>query len=61
MYTPPILYATQDDINARRKVRQEFADKQRAALVDSISVVENRDKYEKLQKEGNNKKKDKKK
>lgn len=61
MYTPPILYATQDDINARRKVRQQFAEKQQAALLNSITEVENRDKFERSLKEGNKAKEKKKK
>ena len=52
MYTPPILYATQDDINERRKIRQEFRDKGRVSLIQSIAQVDKRDKVEKLLKQG---------
>jgi hypothetical protein len=59
MYTPPILYATQDDINDRRKIRQEFRDKEREGLIKSIYTVDKRDKFEKSLKEGIKKKKKK--
>jgi hypothetical protein len=67
MYTPPILYATQDDINERRRVRKEFRDNERQSLIKSIHTVTKRDKFEKSLKAGNKdkdqkkKKKDKKK
>ena len=66
MYTPPILYATQDDINARRKTRNAFRDQERNKLLHSINTVEKRDKREQALKSTNKdkekkKKKDKKK
>lgn len=56
MYTPPILYATQDDINERRKVRLEFRDNERNTLIQSIDTVHKRDKFEKSLKQGNKQK-----
>ena len=36
MYSPPILFSTQDDINDRRKVRATYRDSERQNLLNSI-------------------------